>query len=133
MALTGLVSQSVAGAKIIDLCQFGTTVLDAQLSKLYNKKVDGVAIEKGVAFPVCISVNEVICNHSPLPSEELVSSYTAGSISYSTPPLRWSHQVGNDACLSLVAFVRLEEASYDLHTDHALQAQEYYTLWIASG
>jgi len=61
----------VAGAKIIDLCQFGTTVLDAQVGKLYNKKVDGIAIEKGVAFPVCISVNEVICNHSPLPSEEL--------------------------------------------------------------
>jgi len=71
LALTGLVTQCVAGAKIIDLCQFGTTVLDAQLSKLYNKKVDGVTIEKGVAFPVCISVNEVICNHSPLPSEEL--------------------------------------------------------------
>jgi len=71
LALTGLVSQCIAGAKIIDLCQFGTTVLDAQLSKLYNKKVDGVAIEKGVAFPVCISVNEVICNHSPLPSAEL--------------------------------------------------------------
>jgi hypothetical protein len=31
-----------------------------------------------------------------------------------------SQQVGNDACLSLVAFVRFEEASYDLHTDHAL-------------
>lgn len=73
LALTGLVSQCVSGAKIIDLCQFGTTVLDAQLSKLYNKKVDGVVIEKGVAFPVCISVNEVICNHSPLPSEELPS------------------------------------------------------------
>ena len=74
LALTGLVSQCVAGAKIIDLCQFGTTVLDAQLSKLYNKKVDGSTVDKGVAFPVCISVNEVICNHSPLPSEELVSS-----------------------------------------------------------
>lgn len=74
LALTGLVSQCVTGAKIIDLCQFGTTVLDAQLSKLYNKKVDGSTVDKGVAFPVCISVNEVICNHSPLPSEELVSS-----------------------------------------------------------
>jgi methionine aminopeptidase len=73
LALTGLVSQCVAGAKIIDLCQFGTTVLDAQLSKLYNKKVDGSTVDKGVAFPVCISVNEIICNHSPLPSEELVS------------------------------------------------------------
>jgi len=71
LALTGLVSQCVAGAKIIDLCQFGTVVLDAQLGKIYKTKVDGVEIEKGVAFPVCISVNEVICNHSPLPSEEL--------------------------------------------------------------
>jgi curved DNA binding protein len=71
LALTGLVSQCVAGAKIIDLCQFGTTVLDAQVGKLYNKKVNGAAVEKGVAFPVCISVNEVICNHSPLSSEEL--------------------------------------------------------------
>lgn len=71
LALTGLVSQCVAGAKIIDLCQFGTTVLEAQVGKLYNKKVDGNVIEKGVAFPVCISVNEIICNHSPLPTEEL--------------------------------------------------------------
>jgi methionine aminopeptidase len=48
-------------------------VIEDQTSRLYNKKVDGMAVEKGVAFPVCISVNEVICNHSPLPSEELVS------------------------------------------------------------
>ena len=74
LALTGLVSQCVAGAKIIDLCQFGTTVLETQTAKLYNKKVNGIPVEKGVAFPVCISVNEVICNHSPLASEELVSS-----------------------------------------------------------
>jgi len=73
LALTGLVSQAVAGAKVIDLCQFGTAVIEDQTSRLYNKKVDGMAVEKGVAFPVCISVNEVICNHSPLPSEELPS------------------------------------------------------------
>lgn len=42
--------------------------------KLYQKKVNGVAIERGVAFPVCVSVNDVICNHSPLASEETVSS-----------------------------------------------------------
>jgi methionine aminopeptidase len=74
LALTGLVGQCVAGAKIVDLCQFGTTILETSLKGLYNKKVDGVAIEKGVAFPVCISVNEVVCNHSPLASEELVSA-----------------------------------------------------------
>ena len=61
--------------------QFGTVVLDSQLAKIYNKKVDGLEIEKGVSFPVCISVNEVICNHSPLPSEELVSSFESEKIS----------------------------------------------------
>jgi len=71
LALSGLVSQCVAGAKVIELCQFGTTVIETQTSKLYNKKVHGFPIEKGVAFPVCISVNEVICNHSPLSSDVL--------------------------------------------------------------
>ncbi|GFH47944.1 hypothetical protein CTEN210_04420 [Chaetoceros tenuissimus] len=71
LALTGIVGQCVAGAKIVDICQFGTTILETSLKGLYNKKVDGVAIEKGVAFPVCISVNEIVCNHSPLASEEL--------------------------------------------------------------
>jgi curved DNA binding protein len=71
LALTGLVAQCVPGAKIIDLCQFGTTVIESQTGKLYNKKVNGIPVEKGVAFPVCVSVNDVVCNHSPLKSEEL--------------------------------------------------------------
>lgn len=54
--------------------QFGETVINAQAGKLYNKKVNGKAVEKGVAFPVCVSVNDVICNHSPLASEEVVSA-----------------------------------------------------------
>jgi len=33
--------------------------------------VNGAVVERGVAFPVCISVNDVVCNHSPLASEEL--------------------------------------------------------------
>mmetsp|Transcript_160 Transcript_160/g.164 ORF Transcript_160/g.164 Transcript_160/m.164 type:complete len:161 (+) Transcript_160:103-585(+) len=75
LALTGLVSQCIPGAKIIDLCQFGTAVIDSQTSKLYNKKVNGIPIEKGVAFPVCVSVNDIVCNHSPLKTEELVRDF----------------------------------------------------------
>jgi len=71
LALTGLVGMCLPGAKIVDLCQFGTAVIEAQTSKLYTKKVKGVTVERGVAFPVCISVNEVVCNQSPLASEEL--------------------------------------------------------------
>lgn len=74
LALEGLVTQCVPGAKILDLCEFGHKVLEAQAAKLYTKKVDGKTIDRGVAFPVCISVNDVVCNHSPLPSEERVSN-----------------------------------------------------------
>ena len=73
LTLEGIATQCLPGAKVLDICQFGTTVMESQTSKLYNKKSSGVAVEKGVAFPVCISVNDVICNRSPLSSEELVS------------------------------------------------------------
>jgi len=79
LALKGLIEQCVPGAKVLDLCKFGATIIDTSASKLYQKKVKGVAIEKGVAFPVCVSVNDVICNHSPLGSEEL-ESLKAGDI-----------------------------------------------------
>lgn len=71
LALKGLVSQCVPGAQVLDLCKFGATIIDTSSSKLYTKKVKGVAVEKGVAFPVCISVNDVICNNSPLGSDEM--------------------------------------------------------------
>mmetsp|Transcript_33970 Transcript_33970/g.78323 ORF Transcript_33970/g.78323 Transcript_33970/m.78323 type:complete len:405 (-) Transcript_33970:134-1348(-) len=71
LTLEGLVGQCVVGARIIDLCRFGTTVMEAQAGKLYTKKVNGSLMDRGVAFPVCISVNDVVCNHSPLSSEEL--------------------------------------------------------------
>lgn len=79
LALQGLIGQCIPGAKILDLCKFGSTIIDTSTSKLYNKKVNGAVIEKGVAFPVCISVNDVICNHSPLASEE-VEPLKAGDI-----------------------------------------------------
>ena len=73
LALEGLVGQCLPGAKILDLCEFGHTVLEAQANKLYTKKVDGKVIDRGVAFPVCISVNDLVCNFSPLAEEETVS------------------------------------------------------------
>merc|ERR1712176_1120084 len=37
--------------------------------KLYNKKVKDKKIEKGIAFPTCISVNELVGHFSPLKGE----------------------------------------------------------------
>jgi curved DNA binding protein len=71
LTLEGLVSQCVVGANVVTLCQFGTTVMETAAKKLYTKKSKGILMDRGVAFPVCISVNDVVCNHSPLSSEEL--------------------------------------------------------------
>jgi methionine aminopeptidase len=71
--LTGIIGQCLAGAKIIDVCEFGTAVINAQTAKLFTKKVNGQAVDRGVAFPVCISVNDIVCNCSPLATEEMVS------------------------------------------------------------
>jgi methionine aminopeptidase len=72
LALQGLVQQCVPGAKVIDLCEFGHSILNASAAKLYTKKSNGAVMDRGVAFPVCISVNDVVCNDSPLLSEERV-------------------------------------------------------------
>jgi hypothetical protein len=74
LVLQGLVEQCKPGAKILDLCHFGHSVIEASTQKLFTKKVNGRTIERGVAFPVCISVNDCICNYSPLKEEERVSS-----------------------------------------------------------
>lgn len=85
LALTGIISQCVPGAKIFDLCQFGTSLINTEASKLYTKKINGNLLERGVAFPVCISVNENVCNISPLASDEMVSVENAALLCFCYP------------------------------------------------
>jgi methionine aminopeptidase len=70
LALQGIVAQCLPGASIIDISEFGRTVIVSQSAKLFTKKVAGQVVDRGVAFPVCISVNDVVCNHAPLESSE---------------------------------------------------------------
>lgn len=85
LALSGLVSRCLPGVTVGELCKFGNDVITLHCAKLYNKSSSAGGggnagtgggekkskkIEKGVAFPVCVSVNDVICNHCPLASEE---------------------------------------------------------------
>jgi methionine aminopeptidase len=75
VTLSGIVSQCVVGATVVNLCEFGHTVIQAQCAKIYTKKktdADKKEVDRGVAFPVCISVNSVVCNHSPLLTDESV-------------------------------------------------------------
>ncbi|KAF4729649.1 putative metalloprotease arx1 [Perkinsus olseni] len=59
------------GADVYELCRMGDDFVEEQTGKLYNKKVKGVVIPKGIAFPTCISVNEVAGHFSPLQGESV--------------------------------------------------------------
>jgi len=64
--LKTLVSKSVAGAKILDLCEEGDKLLSEETIKVFKKEKE---MKKGIAFPTCISVNNCICHFSPLKSD----------------------------------------------------------------
>lgn len=66
-ALQGVLSQLVAGKDVVELCKFGDLIIDQRCSTIFKSK----KIEKGVAFPTAVSVNEVLCHYSPLPNESL--------------------------------------------------------------
>ncbi len=69
-------SQCVAGAKVADICKFGDEAIEARTAAIFrNKSKNGKPILKGIAFPVCLSVNEAVCHVSPLESDTSVSRY----------------------------------------------------------
>jgi curved DNA binding protein len=67
--LAKIAEQCTVDADIATLCEAGDKLLDEETGKLYNKKVKDKKIEKGIAFPTCISVNEIVGHFSPLKGE----------------------------------------------------------------
>jgi len=70
--LAAIAAAAVPGVKCIDLCVIGDKTVEDAVSKIYNKKTEGKKIEKGSAFPTCISVNNCVGHYSPLLSEDKV-------------------------------------------------------------
>ena len=66
VALKGVVMQCQDGKDIAKICTFGDSVITQQCAKSFKKKKK---MEKGIAFPTCLSVNDCICNFSPLANE----------------------------------------------------------------
>jgi len=67
--LQKVIEACVPEAEISDVCALGDQMLEDETGKLYNKKDKGKTIIKGIAFPTCISVNEIIGHFSPLKGE----------------------------------------------------------------
>ena len=57
-----------------DICAFGDRLIEKQCSEIFKNK----NIEKGIAFPTCVSVNDVVCHYSPYPDESI--TLAAGDI-----------------------------------------------------
>lgn len=74
-ALKHVMSLCVVDAKIVDLCNAGDEFINTAVAKVYNAKPK---VEKGVAFPTCVSVNNVVGHFCPLTGDE--SKIVAGDL-----------------------------------------------------
>jgi methionine aminopeptidase len=50
------------GARIFDLCKSGDTCIIQLVNKVYTKQ----SMERGIAFPTTISLNQIVCGFTPL-------------------------------------------------------------------
>lgn len=66
--LASVIQSCKADAKIADLCQQG----DKYIQEAVSKEFKGKNIEKGVAFPTCISANHIVGHFSPLKEDNTV-------------------------------------------------------------
>jgi curved DNA binding protein len=66
--LTKVTELCTAGKSVLEICTFGDNFINEQLTKVYKAK----NIEKGVAFPTCISVNNCVGHFSPLVGDTTV-------------------------------------------------------------
>jgi curved DNA binding protein len=74
-ALQKVVDACVEDADIATICEMSDKFMEEETGKLYNKKPKGAdektarKMEKGIAFPTCLSVNEIVGHFSPLKGE----------------------------------------------------------------
>eukprot|EP00898_Chlorokybus_atmophyticus_P004101 jgi/Chlat1/4692/Chrsp3S05623 len=69
-ALAAVIAECKAGAKVVDLCDKGDASVNQQLGSVFNKAVKGKKIDKGIAFPTCVSLNNCVCHFSPNVADE---------------------------------------------------------------
>jgi len=72
-----LVELCLEGATIIDLCLEGDKLLEQGTAAVYNKGPKASRVNKGIAFPTSISVNNVVSHFSPLASDPQASQKLA--------------------------------------------------------
>lgn len=61
----------VAGKRTIDICDLGDELIMKEVAGVYNKKdkETNKVMMKGIGFPTCLSVNNVVCHNRPIASD----------------------------------------------------------------
>lgn len=67
-SLAGVISQCTNGKAVVEICKFGDGIIEGLCATAYKSK----KMEKGIAFPTCVSVNECVGHYSPLLADESV-------------------------------------------------------------
>ncbi|GAB2272970.1 ERBB-3 BINDING PROTEIN 1 [Dionaea muscipula] len=67
-ALQLVISECKPKARIFDICEKGDAFIREQAGNMYKNVKK--KIERGIAFPTCVSVNNTVCHFSPLGSDE---------------------------------------------------------------
>lgn len=62
--LQGVIDACKAGAKVSELCTLGDNLITSKVATMFK------GVDKGIAFPTCISVNSCVAHNSPSADEE---------------------------------------------------------------
>lgn len=65
--LKELIEKCQPGADVHELCQYGNQRINEEVGKIYNNK----KFQKGIAFPVCISLNNISGHFCPLKEDSV--------------------------------------------------------------
>jgi len=65
VAVKAVVDAIKPGVTVLELAKIGDQSLIDQTEKCFNKGKGEDKVEKGVAFPCCISVNQYVCHYAP--------------------------------------------------------------------
>lgn len=71
-AIVDLKAKCVVGASVLELCKAGDQFVTDAVAGMYNKKVDGKIMPKGVGSPCCISLNNCVCSNCPMEGDTVV-------------------------------------------------------------
>lgn len=66
-----LMKEVAPGKKVVDLCNIGDNFVTEKVKNVFKKVKK---MPKGLAFPTCVSINEVVCHFSPLAEDLTVVS-----------------------------------------------------------